>query len=150
MATTAAAKPANYNTGFFSSPSDLKVAADLANEQVTAIDGVVSSATSAPSSWASEWASFKTLWTNFYQADFMQGEAKIVELWLTSDLEGQLATFESKIATFGAQAQQYGASVPGGVTQPEDNSLPDWFPSSGTVIAVSAIVLATVVAWKVL
>lgn len=74
----------------------------------------------------------------------------MLRLWLTSDLEGQLREYEGQIATWGAQAQQYGATVPGGVPQVENNALPDWLPSSGTVITVGLIVLATIIAWKVL
>ena len=142
--------PAEYNTGFFSSPTDLKNAADLANATVQSIDGVVASATSAPATWATQWAAFKTLWDKFYADSFTAGATHIWTLWLTSDLEGQLVEYEATIATWGAQAKQYGATVPGGVPQVQSNSLPDWFPSSGTVVAVGLIVLGTIVAWKVL
>lgn len=142
--------PASYNTGFFSSPSDLTNAANLANATVQSIDSVVSSATSAPSTWSAQWTKFKALWDAFYSGSFQQGETHVLRLWLTSDLEGQLTEYEGQIATWGAQAQQYGATVPGGVPQVQNNSLPDWFPSSGTVITVGAIVLLTIFAWKVL
>jgi hypothetical protein len=143
MATTA-----EYNTGFFSSPADLKTAADLANQTVASIDSVVSQATSAPTGWAAQWAAFKTLWTTFYTNNF-SSTAKVIEGWLTSDLEGQLVEFQGSIATWGAQAAQYGATVPGGVPTPQTNNLPDWFPSAGTAITIGIIVLATVVVWKV-
>jgi hypothetical protein len=142
--------PAEYNTGFFSSPTDLKNAADLANATVQSIDGVVSSATTAPATWSTQWTAFKALWDAFYQASFTAGDLHVYRLWLTSDLEGQLVEYEASIATWGAQAQQYGATVPGGVPQVQSNALPDWFPSSGTVITIGIIVLATIVAWKVL
>jgi hypothetical protein len=142
--------PAEYNTGFFSSPADLTNAANLANATVQSIDSVASSTTSAPATWATQWAAFKALWDTFYTNSFTAGELHVYRLWLTSDLEGQLVEFEAQIATWGAQAQQYGATVPGGVPQVQSNALPDWFPSAGTVVAVGIIVLATIVAWKVL
>jgi hypothetical protein len=142
--------PANYNTGFFSMPEDLTNAATLANATVQSIDSVVSAATSAPATWATQWAAFKALWDSFYSASFQQGATHVLRLWLTSDLEGQLVEYEGQIATWGAQAQQYGATVPGGVPQVQSDALPDWFPSSGTVITVGLIVLGTILAWKVL
>lgn len=142
--------PAEYNTGFFSSPGDLTNAANLANATVQSIDSVASAATNAPASWATQWAAFKKLWDAFYSAGFQQGDLHVYRLWLTSDLEGQLVEYEAQIATWGAQAQQYGATVPGGVPQVQNNALPDWFPSSGTVITIGIIVIATIVAWKVL
>jgi hypothetical protein len=142
--------PAEYNTGFFSSPDDLTNAANLANATVQSIDGVASSTTSAPATWATQWAAFKALWDKFYADSFGQGSTHVLRLWLTSDLEGQLVQFEGEIATWGAQAQTYGATVPGGVPQVQDNSLPDWLPSSGAVITIGLIVLGTIIAWKVL
>lgn len=142
--------PAEYNTGFFSSPDDLTNAANLANAAVQSIDSVVSSASSAPATWATQWTAFKALWDKFYADSFGQGATHVLRLWLTSDLEGQLVEFEGTIATWGAQAKQYGATVPGGVPQVQSDALPDWFPSSGTVITVGLIVLGTIIAWKVL
>lgn len=152
-AVTKGAAPTTYNTGFFSSPADLLQAAKLANQTVTAIDGAVTAATnsgqgSVPDNWSTSWLSFKATWAGFYAANFV-GQ-NITEEWFTSDLEGQLLTFQGKIATYGQQAQGYGLTIPGGVPQVQNNSLPDWFPSFGNIAAVGLIVLATIVAWKVL
>lgn len=141
--------PANYNTGFFSSPSDLANAAALANATVISVDGSVAGS-SAPATWQTQWTAFKALWDTFYAANFQQGDLHLYRVWLTSDLEGQLVEFEGQLATWGRQLQDFGATIPGGVPQVQSNALPDWFPSAGTAITIGLIVLATIVAWKVL
>src|SRR5580704_4895997 len=90
----AAAAPANYNTGFFSSPADLVNAANAANAVVNAIDGAVQAAvnsgsSSIPDNWDTSWLSFKAVWAGWFKSNFGAGSSALEE-WLTSDLEGQL------------------------------------------------------------
>lgn len=149
MATSAASSPSEFNTGFFSSPTDLLNAAKLANQTVNSIDGAVSAAGSkVPDNFSTSWLSFKAVWDAFFKDRFQ--DSNITEEWFTSDLEGELRTYEGKIATFGDQLAALGVTIPGGVPHVQSNSLPDWFPSAGTVLGIAFVVFATIVAWKVL
>lgn len=149
--TVAAAPVTEYNTGFFSTPSDIESAAVLANATVQNIDGAVSSATGAPANWVTGWTAFKATWDDWY-ANKIAGRSRAGELleWFTSDLAGELQTYEGQIAAYGAQLQTYGGTVPGGVPQPQSNGLPSWFPTGGTLITVGIAALLLVVAWRAL
>ncbi len=151
---TAAPAPASattYSEGFFSTPTDVANAAVQANLAVSNVDRAVSAAgtgSSAPQSWIDSWDAFKLVWSTWFGNNF-QGKNVTAE-WLTSDIEGQLESYQQQISSFANQAASYGISIPGGVpTVPTSNPL-SLLPNGGTVLGALGLVALIIVLWKVL
>ena len=148
MATTATAQP-EYQTGFFSSPSDLQLAAQQVENSAAALDAAISAgAGSAPQSWQTAWTAWRATWTTFYQGKF-GASANVLKEWLTTDLEGQLQTFEQSISTWASQAAGYGISAIGPVPTAPHYDIGDLLPSGGLVLGALGLIALTVIAWKV-
>lgn len=146
---TATTSAGSYQTGFFSTPGDLKTAAQQVNSNATALQSAIDdSAGSAPASWTNGWASWKSSWDTFYTANFGASSSTTWE-WLTSDLAGQLETFEAAMASWASQAASYGISGIGPVpSAPSDDPL-GFLPSAGAVLGALALTAVIVIAWKV-
>jgi len=138
---------AEFETGFFSSPSDLKTAADALDAEIANIDNAIDGNDSIPQDLWDGFTAFQSQWKTFYHANF-QSMASVWGSWLTSDLQAQLVSFQGQAQTWGQQMQRYGAEIPGGIIEPAKPPTLPGLPVSFNVALV--IVLLIVVAWKVL
>jgi hypothetical protein len=140
----AAAAP-QYDTGFFSSPGDLLTQANQVNSQVQALDAAINGNEAIPQDWWDGFQAFESQWLTFFSSTFGgQGfavgpsgtSASATGAWLTSDLAGQLATFEAQIASWATQAQGFGVQLPGGIIQPNSdaNKAADLLTEAGWIL----------------
>lgn len=140
----AAAAP-QYDTGFFSTPGDLLTQANQVNAQVQELSAAINGNEAIPQDWWDGFQAFESNWLAFFSSTFGgQGfqvgpsgsSVSATGAWLTSDLAGQLASYEAQIASWATQAQQYGANIPGGIIQPNSdaNTAADLFGSAETII----------------
>jgi hypothetical protein len=144
---------AQFETGFFSTPSDLKTAADELNAEINNIDAL-SSGDLSVNVQQDTWDGFQVFlsqWKHFYSSNF-GSLTSVTTSWLTTDLQAQLLSFQGQAQQWGQQIQeQTGGEVPGGIIDPADNSLPSVLPKLPVSWGLAlVIVLAIVVAWKVL
>ncbi len=147
MAATAAS--AHYETGFFSSPSDLKTAADAVDAQISNIDNAIDGNEDIPQAQWDGWQVFLSHWKGFYSDNF-HSIFSVTESWLTTDLQAQLVSFQEQAATWGHQMESFGVTVPGGVADPADNSLPK-LPDIGiSWVLIIALVAAIIIVPRVL
>jgi len=149
----AAAAP-QYDTGFFSTPGDLLTQANQVNGQVQALDAAIDGNEAIPQDWWDGFQAFKASWLAFFSSTFgghgfAQGpsgtSASATGAWLTSDLAGNLASFEAQIASWATQAKAYGVNIPGGIIEPASNDAPKLPDLTGVgVVLVLLIILMLV------
>jgi hypothetical protein len=144
-----AAQP-QYDTGFFSGPGDLLTQANQVNAQVQALDAAIDGNEAIPQDWWDGFQAFKSNWLAFFSSTFgghgfAQGpsgtSASATGSWLTSDLAGNLASYEAQIASWATQAQKYGVSIPGGVIQPNS----DANNAAGLFAGIEGVIIALIV-----
>ncbi len=147
-----AAAQAQYDTGFFSTPGDLLTQANQVNAQVQALDNALNGNNAVPQDYWDGFQAFLSDWLHFFSSTFGgQGfqvgpsgsSFSATGSWLTSDLAGQLTTYEAQTASWLTQAQQYGVTIPGGIIQPPSNpSVPDLLSGiEGVVIALIVLLV---------
>lgn len=139
----AAAAPAHFETGFFSSPSDLKTAGDAVDALINNIDNAIDGNEEVPQA---QWDGFQVFlgdWKHFYSSNF-GSLLTVTGSWLTTDLQAQLVSFQEQAAIWGHQMEKYGAEIPGGVTEPADNSLPK-LPDIGISWVLVLVLIAAII-----
>lgn len=144
----AAAQP-QYDTGFFSTPGDLLTQANQVNAQVQALSSAIDGNQAIPQDWWDGFQAFESNWLGFFSSTFGgQGfqvgpsgsSFSATGAWLTSDLAGQLTSYEQQIASWASQAQQWGVQLPGGIIQPPTTpNASDLFGSAETIIVLLII-----------
>jgi len=142
----------DIDLGIFSSPGELKAAADRINSEVEGLDDAIDGNEDIPQATWDAWSSFWSRWKAFYNENF----SSPVWSWLTSrtgSLSDQLESWTADAKNFATQFQKYGVEVPGGVLSPaEPFSLKDLAnPLKGFGITVDvALVLVVVglIVWK--
>lgn len=145
----AAAAPAHFETGFFSSPSDLKTSAEAVDALINNIDNAIDGNAEVPQASWDGFQAFLSDWKRFYSGNF-RSLLQVTGAWLTTDLQAQLVSFQEQAALWGHEMEKYGAEIPGGVTEPADNSLPK-LPDIGiSWVLVIALIAAIVILPRVL
>lgn len=140
---------AEFETGFFSTPSDLKTAADTLDAEITNIDNAIDGNEDIPQGSWDGFQAFRSLWKTFYHSS-CGSLFDVTASWLTTDLQAQLVSFQGQAETWGHQMERYGAEIPGGVISPADNSLPK-LPDIGiSWVIVLALVAAIIIVPRVL
>jgi len=143
-----------YDTGFFSTPSDLLTQANQVNRQVQDLDNAIDGNNAIPQDWWDGFQAFRGDWLHFFSSTFgghgfqvgpSGTSSSATGAWLTSDLAGQLGSYEAQIASCATQAKQWGVELPGGIIQPNDDTSKATDLLSGiTLIVVLLIVLMLV------
>ncbi len=142
----------DVDLGIFSSPSELKAAADRIDAEIRGLDDAIDGNEDIPQAIWDSWSSFWSRWKAFYNANF----ASPVWSWLTTglgDLSDQLETWTADARNYAGQFSKYGVETPGGVLNPAAPfSLSDLTnPLKGIGITVDvALVLVVVglIVWK--
>lgn len=148
----AAASQPQYDTGFFSTPGDLLTQANQVNGQVQALDAAIDGNEAIPQDWWDGFQAFKSSWLAFFSSTFgghgfAQGpsgtSASATGAWLTSDLAGNLASYEAQIASWATQAKAYGVNIPGGVIEPnsDTNQVQDLLGSVGWILVLLILLM---------
>jgi hypothetical protein len=135
--------------GFFSTPGDLKAAADSFDAQLLNIDNAIDGNMEIPQALWDGFQAFRSQWKGFYHENF-SSLWDTRGAWLTSDLESKLVQFIGQGETFGEQVQAYGITIPGGLIAPPAPLSLDPLKGLGITFDVALlIVLAIVIVWKV-
>jgi hypothetical protein len=142
------------DTGLFSTPGELKAAADRLDAEITNIDNAIDGNDDVPQSLWDGFQEFRSRWKAYYSETY----GSPVWSWLTSrlgTLGDQLQGFVSDAQAYGQQLQKYGAEVPGGLLSPDKPfSLGDLTkPLTGLGISLDVALGLAIVAfivWKVM
>lgn len=104
--------------GLFSTPGELKAAADALDAQITNTDNVIDGNMDIPQALWDGFQEFRGRWKGWYHENF---DSPVLS-WLTTrlgSLSDQLQGFIADAQTYGLQLQRYGTEVPGGLLSPE-------------------------------
>lgn len=139
--------------GIFSSPGELKAAADRIDAEVRGLDDAIDGNEEIPQALWDSWSSFWARWKAFYNENF----ASPVWSWATTrlgSLSDQLETWTADARNYANQFARYDVEVPGGVLNPaEPFSFKDLAKPFGLGLGISlgtVVVLLIVAAlvWK--
>lgn len=104
------------STGFFSTPTDLRNAAQQTNSYVTSLAQTVQRGgawlNKVPAGNGDQFQAFINNWEQFYGSTFANAFNSYVS-WFTSDVQSKVANFQAQAADWGTKFKKWGASVPG-------------------------------------